>query len=61
MNKPTKSEIVPGLALRSTRFSEVIVEGWLNKSRGIVSATVNDGGPRQGDRVSLPMQVLRWQ
>jgi hypothetical protein len=61
MTKPTKSEIVPGLLLASTRYSEVVILGWFNKSRGVVSAQVNDGGARQGETVTLPMQVLRWQ
>lgn len=61
MNKPTKSEIVPGLVLRSARFSEVVIVDWFNKSRGIVRAQVMDGGPRQGDVVTLPIQTLRWQ
>jgi hypothetical protein len=60
MNKPTKSEIVPGLLLASTRYSEVLVLDWFNKARGLVRAQAPDlsGNMRE---VVLPMSVLRWQ
>lgn len=60
MNKPSASEIVPGLLLASTRFSEVLV---LAKptSRGMVRCEVTMPVSGEVRVVSLPRQVLRWQ
>ena len=57
MAKIQKSEVVPGLLVRSARWSEVLVLAQPN-SRGMVRCEVyTTEGPRQ---VTLPYQTLRW-
>lgn len=58
MNRPTKSEIIPGLLLTSARFSEVLVLA-APASRGMVQCRVYVSGVERD--VTLPVQSLRWQ
>lgn len=58
MNRPTKSEIVPGLLLASARWSEVLVLAPPNSRKMVKCRVWASDGERD---VTLPMQSLRWQ